>query len=66
MKTESRCTDKKNDGHNKCLEKADKKWNFEEANQGQKITKHTITIRSVKNLGFMYSVQYSMKLTYLC
>lgn len=34
-----------------------------------KIIKHTITIKTVKKkkiLCFMYSVQYSMKLTFLC
>lgn len=36
MKTESKCTDKKNDGHNKGLERANKKFYSEEANKGQK------------------------------
>lgn len=36
MKTKSKCTDKKNDGHNKGLEMADKKFNSEKAHKGQK------------------------------
>lgn len=36
MKTESKCTDKKNDRHNKGLEMANKKFNSEQADKGQK------------------------------
>jgi len=36
MKTERKRTDKKNDGHNKGLETANKKFNSEQADKGQR------------------------------